>query len=68
MTTRPAKIISVDASTTSLAFALFVFGKIEYVGKINFEGKDIYERCIDASKKLKSFFNSDISTMYCVTC
>jgi hypothetical protein len=60
MTTRPDKMISVDASTTSLAFALFVFGNIEYVGKINFEGKDIYEKCIDASKKLKSFFNNDI--------
>lgn len=56
----PAKIIAVDASTSNLAFALFELDKISYVGKINFEGKDIYEKCIDASRKLKSFFNSDV--------
>jgi hypothetical protein len=57
---KPAKFIAIDASTTSIAFALFELGKIECVGKISFSGRDIYEKCIDSSKKLKSFFNNDI--------
>jgi len=56
-------ICSIDASTNSLAFALFntehsKFGKsLGTVGKINFEGKDIYEKVIDAGKKTKAFFD-----------
>ena len=62
---RPAKFVAIDASTNNLAFALFSFGTLEMIGKINFEGKDIYEKCIDASKKVngflkhKSFLNID---------
>ncbi len=56
MTTRPAKFVAIDASTTSLAFALFSFGEIELVGKIKFEGNDIYQKCIDTSKKVQAFF------------
>lgn len=55
----PAKFVAVDASTNSLAFALFFFGNIEMIGKINFEGKDIYQKCIDASKKISSFLKND---------
>lgn len=58
--TKPSKIISIDASTNSMAFALFYFEKIEMIGKINFEGKDIYQKCIDAAKKTQSLFNLDI--------
>lgn len=57
---KPAKFIAIDASTTSLAFALFSFGKLEMVGKINFEGSNIYQKCIDASQKTKALFNLDI--------
>ena len=62
---KPAKFVAIDASTNSLAFALFSFGDIEMIGKINFEGKDIYQKCIDASKKVggflkyKDFLNTD---------
>jgi hypothetical protein len=56
---RPAKFVAIDASTNSLAFALFFFGNIEMIGKINFEGKDIYQKCIDASKKVNSFLKND---------
>lgn len=52
---RPAKFIAIDASTNSLAFSLFVFGNLEMIGKINFEGKDIYQKCIDASRKVSAF-------------
>ena len=54
--TRPAKFIAIDASTTSLAFALFSFGELMAIGKIKFEGKDIYQKCIDASQKVQAFF------------
>ena len=56
---KPAKFVAIDASTTSLAFALFSFGKLETVGKISFEGDNIYLKCIDASKKVKALFGMD---------
>ena len=52
---RPEKFVAIDASTNSLAFALFEFGNLKMIGKISFEGKDIYQKCIDASKKVQSF-------------
>lgn len=55
---KPVKFVAIDASTTSLAFALFSFGNLEMIGKIKFEGNDIYQKCIDASQKVKAFFNS----------
>lgn len=55
----PQTICSIDASTTSLAFALFDTKQKELgvVGKIKFEGNDIYEKVIDAGKKCKAFFD-----------
>ena len=60
----PHLICCIDASTNSLAFALFgtehndKFGKsLGTIGKINFEGKDIYEKVMDAGKKVKAFFD-----------
>lgn len=61
--TVPKTICAIDASTNSLAFALFStseskFGKrLGTIGKINFEGKDVYEKVMDAGKKTKAFFN-----------
>jgi len=52
---RPEKFVAIDASTNSLAFALFEFGNLKMIGKISFEGKDVYQKCIDASKKVQSF-------------
>jgi hypothetical protein len=57
---RPAKFVAIDASTNSLAFALFEFGKLEIVGKIAFEGNNIYQKCIDASKKTKALLDLDM--------
>jgi hypothetical protein len=54
--TKPDKFVAIDASTNSLAFALFDSDKIQLVGKINFEGEDIYQKCIDAARKLAMFF------------
>jgi Holliday junction resolvasome RuvABC endonuclease subunit len=55
----PKRICAIDASTNSLAFAMFdTFTKeIISVGKITFEGKDTYEKIMDAGKKVKAFLD-----------
>lgn len=55
----PDSICAIDASTNSLAFAVFNTKKkdITTIGKINFEGKDTYEKVMDAGKKVKAFFD-----------
>ena len=54
---KPTKICAIDASTNSLAFALFSGDTLESVGKINFEGNNTYEKVMDAGKKVKVFFD-----------
>ena len=55
----PKRICSIDASTNSLAFAIFdTFTEtLINLGKINFEGKDTYEKVMDAGKKVKAFLD-----------
>ena len=55
----PDSICAIDASTNSLAFAVFNTKKkdITTIGKISFEGKDTYEKVMDAGKKVKAFFD-----------
>ena len=50
------KLFSVDASTTSMAFAIFDGEALVSYGKINFEGKSIYARVADAGRKCRAFF------------
>ena len=59
--TKPERICAIDASTNSLAFAIYIDGKLDSVGKINFEGKDIYEKVGDAAIKTRAFFNNFIN-------
>ena len=54
---KPQRICAIDASTNSLAFALFDGDSLESIGKINFEGNDVYEKVMDAGKKVKAFFD-----------
>jgi hypothetical protein len=54
---QPERICAIDASTNSLAYATFHGGYLNEFGKINFEGKDIYEKVIDAGRKAKGFFD-----------
>jgi hypothetical protein len=54
---QPKTICAIDASTNSLAFALFVGNKLESIGKISFDGNNIYEKVMDAGKKVKAFFD-----------
>jgi hypothetical protein len=55
----PKTICAIDASTNSLAFALFDTQEktLSAAGKINFEGKNTYEKIMDACKKTKAFFD-----------
>jgi hypothetical protein len=55
----PKTICAIDASTNSLAFAIFdTQGKtLESVGKITFKGKDTYEKVMDAGQKVKLFLD-----------
>ena len=54
---KPKTICAIDASTNSLAFALFENEILGTVGKINFEGKTNYEKVMDACNKTKSFLD-----------
>jgi hypothetical protein len=53
----PKTICAIDASTNSLAFALFNGEDLGAVGKIYFEGNDIYQKVMDAGQKVKAFFD-----------
>ena len=53
----PERICAIDASTNSLAYATFHGGYLKEVGKISFEGKDIYEKVVDAGRKSKALFD-----------
>ncbi len=55
----PSTICSIDASTNSLAFALFNTQQktLGVVGKINFSGNDTYQKVMDAGKKVKAFLD-----------
>lgn len=55
---RPASVISIDASTNSLAFSYFVNGKLVRYGKIRFNGSDAIYKAGDAAKKCIPFFKS----------
>ena len=57
--TQPKTICAIDASTNSLAFALFDTQEktLGSIGKIYFEGSNIYEKVMDAGKKVKAFFD-----------
>ena len=61
--TKPKVLCAIDASTNSLAFALFTTDSSKFkndlgtVGKINFEGSNIYEKVMDAGQKTKAFFD-----------
>ena len=54
---RPERICAIDASTNSLAYATFHDGQLKECGKISFEGKDIYEKVVDAGRKSKGLFD-----------
>ena len=54
----PKRICSIDASTKSLAFAIFDNKKLVASGKIMFDGLTNYDRVADAAKKSIAFFDA----------
>jgi hypothetical protein len=52
----PETIFAIDASTNNIAFAIFNNKELISTGKINFIGKNNYDKVADACKKLNSFF------------
>ena len=53
----PRKVLGIDASTNSFAFCLMDQKKPIKWGEIDFEGSDIYQRILDAKRKIKAFKN-----------
>lgn len=49
------RILGIDASTNSIAFCLMNEKKPVKWGEIQFDGADIYERILDAKRKIKAF-------------
>lgn len=63
---KPNKICSIDASTNSLAFAIFHNEKLVKFGKIKFDGRNTYARVKDSARKSVAFFEklaSDIDVI-----
>jgi Holliday junction resolvasome RuvABC endonuclease subunit len=54
---KPKQFCAIDASTNSLAFAVFEDRQIIAYGKIKFEGITTYDKVIDAARKTKAFFD-----------
>lgn len=54
----PNSFISIDANSTSIAFAIWENDQLQKVGKIVWEGKTNYEKVADASRKLYAFFSA----------
>jgi Holliday junction resolvasome RuvABC endonuclease subunit len=55
---QPDRVCAIDASTNSLAFAVFDKKNLKEIGKINFEGEDIYAKVGDAARKTKAYFET----------
>jgi len=55
-TNQPSHICAIDASTNSLAFAFYTYKQLTGYGKINFDGKNIYEKVQDATSKTNALF------------
>lgn len=55
---QPQRICAIDASTNSLAFAIFDGEELEAVGKIEFSGATTYAKVRDAARKTSSFFKA----------
>lgn len=54
----PKRLCTIDASTNSLAFAVFTDGVLTSHGKIKYTGSDIYGKISDIAHKTKAFFDA----------
>ena len=53
---QPKTVCSIDASTNSIAFAIFSDNKLKAFGKLNFQGTNTYAKVRDAARKSLQFF------------
>lgn len=61
---KPKTVCSIDASTNSLAFAIFSDNSLQRFGKISFQGVNTYAKVKDAARKTLAFFkNFEIDTI-----
>lgn len=51
-----SSFVSIDANTTSIAFAVWENDQLKHFGKIVWEGKTNYEKVADAAKKLSAAY------------
>ena len=51
------RVLGIDASTNSFAFCLMHEKEAVKWGEVTFDGSDVYERILDAKKKIHSFKN-----------
>jgi outer membrane protein OmpA-like peptidoglycan-associated protein len=61
---QPDRICAIDASTNSLAFAVFDKKELKEIGKINFEGENIYLKVGDAATVASLAAMKEILTNY----
>jgi len=54
------KVLGVDASTNSIAFCVIENKKVNQYGEVFFEGADIYERILDAKRKMSALVNLNV--------
>lgn len=57
---KASRVIGIDCSTQSLAYAIFVDGEPNLCGEIMFNGSDIYERLNDARRKTQALVDTGI--------
>lgn len=58
--TKAQRVIGIDCSTNSLAFAVFEGGKPVACGEVRFRGQDVFERLNDARKKTQALVDQGI--------
>ena len=54
----PVTVMGIDASTNSIAFCILKNGKPYRWGEVNFYGSTIYDRILDAKRKIKALRDS----------
>src|SRR6478735_11210011 len=57
---RASRVIGIDCSTNSLAFAIFDEGKPVLCGEYHFEGASVMERLSDAKRKTRALVDAGI--------
>lgn len=57
---KAGRVIGIDCSTNSLAYAIFENGKPVLCGEVMFNGSDVYERLNDARRKTEALVQSGV--------